>query len=112
MQATNLVLVLLVVAVLAGCGKPQAESCASISASLAQDMARHAKSGMLSRSREADQRTFVSDKVEDVRTDAEGYAAKVTFAGIGGAQLTALIEDDCHIGWTENRAATDGGNQP
>lgn len=72
-------------------------------------MARQAKSGMLSRSTKADQQTYGSDRIEEVRTKAEGYAAKVTFAGSGGARLTALIEDDCYIGWTESRPASGGG---
>lgn len=72
-------------------------------------MAIKAKAGMLSRSMEEDQRTFASDKVPEVLTKAEGYAAKVTFAGLGGARLTALIEEDCYIGWTESRPAAGGG---
>lgn len=75
-------------------------------------MALKAKSGMLSRSIEAEQRTYASDEVEEVeevRTTAEGYAAKVTFAGLGGARLTALVDDDCYIGWTESRPAAGGG---
>lgn len=72
-------------------------------------MAITAKSKMLSRSVEAERQTYASDKVEEVRTNAEGYAAKVTFVGLGGARLTALIEDDCYIGWTESRPAAGGG---
>jgi hypothetical protein len=97
------------VVALAGCVEPQATSCASISSPDAQAMALKAKSGMLSRSTEVDQRTFASDKVDEIRTEAEGYAAKVIFAGLDGARLTALIEDDCYIGWTENRPAAGGG---
>ena len=108
MKIARLAIPIFVVA-LAGCDKPQARSCASISSSDAQAMALKAKSGMLSRSTEADQRTFASDKIEEARTEAEGYAAKVTFAGLGGARLTALIEDDCYIGWTERRPAAGGG---
>lgn len=64
---------------------------------------------MLSRSVEAERQTYASDKVKEVLTNAEGYAAKVTFVGLGGARLTALIEDDCYIGWTESRPAAGGG---
>ena len=98
----------MLVAALAGCDKPQATSCASVSSSDAQAMAIKAKRGMLSRSAEADQRTFASEKVQEVLTEVEGYAAKVTFAGLGGTRLTALIEDDCYIGWTESRPAAVG----
>ncbi|MCF8506848.1 MAG: hypothetical protein K9G59_18215 [Caulobacter sp.] len=99
---------LLLVAPVVACEKPQSTSCASISSSEALDMARNAKRGMLSRSTVIDQRTFESDKVAEVRTKAEGYAAKVTFTGLGGARLTALIEDDCYLGWTESRPAGAG----
>jgi hypothetical protein len=108
MKIAKLVVPILVVAI-AGCDKPQTTSCVSISLSDAQAMALKAKSGMLSRSTEADQRTFASDKVEEVGSGAEGYAAKVTFAGLSRARLTALIEDDCYIGWTESRPAARGG---
>jgi hypothetical protein len=107
MKIAKLALPMLVVA-LAGCDKPQSTSCASISSSDAQAMAIKAKGGMLSRSTEEDQRTFASEKVQEVLTKAEGYAAKVTFAGLGSARLTALIEDDCYIGWTESRPAAGG----
>ena len=71
-------------------------------------MAIEAKRGMLSRSTAADQRRFVSEQAQEVLTEAEGYAAKVTFAGLDGARLTALIEDDCYIGWMESRPAAVG----
>ena len=57
---------------------------------------------MLSRSTGADQRTFESNAATDVRLKAEGYAAKVSFPGLEGKRLIALIDDDCYVGWTTN----------
>lgn len=108
MKIANLAVPILVFT-LAGCEKPHATSCASISASDAQAMALKAKSGMLSRSTEAFQRTYAGDKVEEVRIKAEGYAAKVSFSGLGGARLIALIDEDCYLGWTESIPAAGGG---
>lgn len=107
MKIAKLAVTIFMVA-LAGCDRPQAMSCASISSSDAQAMALKAKSGMLSRSTKADQLRFASNKVEEVRTQAEGYAAKVTFAGSGASRLIALIDDDCYLGWTESRPAAGG----
>jgi hypothetical protein len=83
-----------------GCGAQQRASCAGINRAQAVEMARAVKQGMLSRSTDEEQRTFHSDVATDVRLEAEGYAAKVSFRGTGGRRLVALIEDDCYVGWT------------
>jgi hypothetical protein len=62
------------------------------------------KAGMLSRSTAEYAANFASDEVVEVRTKAEGYAAKVAFKGRDGRTLEALVEDDCYIGWTERPA--------
>ena len=65
-------------------------------------MAVRKKAEKLSRSTAAYAANFESDEVVDVRTNAEGYAAKVAFKGKDDWTLVALVKDDCYVAWTEH----------
>lgn len=64
-------------------------------------MAVREKAGKLSRSPAGFAANFESDKVVEVQTNGEGYAAKVAFIGKDGWSLVALVKDDCSVAWTE-----------
>jgi hypothetical protein len=83
---------------LISCGQ---QKCGTLTPAKAEAMAVREKAGMLSRSRAGYAANFESDEVVNVRTNAEGYAAKVAFKGRDGWTLVALVGDDCNVGWTE-----------
>ena len=83
---------------LISCGK---QTCETLTPAKAEAVAVREKAGKLSRSAPGYAANFESDKVVDVRTNAEGHAAKVTFMGKDGWTLVALIKDDCSVAWTE-----------
>jgi hypothetical protein len=81
------------------CGSEQ--TCKALTPAKAQAMAVREKAGKLSSSPSGYAANFESDKVADVRTNVEGYAAKVAFVGKDGWTLVALVKDDCYVAWTE-----------
>ena len=83
---------------LTACSQP---TCTSLTPARAEAMAVHEKAGKLSKSTPAYAANFKSDKVIEVRTDAEGYAATIAFMGKDGWTLVALVKNDCSVGWSE-----------
>lgn len=81
------------------CGSQQ--TCRTLTPAKAEAVAVREKAGKLSRSAPGYAANFESDKIVDVRTHAEGHAAKVAFMGKDGWTLVALIKDDCSVAWTE-----------
>ena len=77
--------------------------CERLSRSDALRMAQESKTGMLRRSTAEEAAKFASDKPVSVKIGSEtnGYAADVTFRGRDGTTLIALIDDACHVDWTE-----------
>jgi len=57
---------------------------------------------MLNRSTEEYRQNFARDEVTATRigSEANGYAANVSFAGRDGRILVALVDEDCYVGWT------------
>ena len=83
---------------LISCGQ---QTCGTLTPAKAEAMAVREKAGKLSRSTAGYAANFKSNEVVDVRTNAEGYAARVAFKGKDGWTLVALVQDDCYVGWTE-----------
>jgi hypothetical protein len=84
------------------CSASDSIECSALTGNQYLDMAREAKHGMLQRSRAEEQRNFRRDEavLAGIGPTANGHAAIVDFTGQDGRRLTALIHDDCYIGWT------------
>ena len=86
-----------VVFALTSCGGQK--SCGTLSPAEAEAMAVREKAGKLAKSPAGYASNFESDKVADVRTNVEGYAAKVAFKGKDDWSLVAHVKDDCYVTW-------------
>ena len=80
------------------CGQQQ--TCGTLTPAKAEAVAVREKAGKLSKSTPGYAANFESDEAVDVRTNVEGYAAKVGFKGKDGWTLVALVGDDCAVAWT------------
>jgi hypothetical protein len=77
------------------------KTCGTLTHTKAEAMAVREKAGKLSRSPAGYAANFESNEVADVRTNVEGYAAKVAFKGKDDWTLVALVKDNCNVTWTE-----------
>lgn len=93
---------LMVVLTAPSCSASDSIECSALTGDQYLSMARAAKHGMLQRSRAEEQQNFKSDEavLAGIGVTANGHAAIVDFTGQDGERLTALIHDDCYIGWT------------
>ena len=95
-------ILLAVVGGLSSCVQSPSNECTAIPREQAVSIADAAKEGMLSRSTTAVEQNFAESSAQ-VRAlnDGRGYGAQVSYRGDDGQTLTALIHEDCYVGWTE-----------
>ena len=94
-------ILLLVAGGLSNCAQPASTECKAITREQAASIADAAKRGMLSRSTDVVEQNFAASSARVAAlNDGRGYGAQVSYQGIDGQTLTALIHEDCYVGWT------------
>lgn len=87
---------------LVACSKPKSVECAHLTRERASEMAGDALRSSLE-SEPVERRTDFADSYPvDVELRTGGFAAKASFRGRHNQTMTALIYDDCYVGWTSS----------
>ena len=84
--------------IVSGCS--QNDDCRKLTPAQSVSLAIEQKGQMLERSTQAYRRNFASDAAQ-LAGDSTGWVTKVYFEGKDGRTLSAMIDSDCYISWSE-----------